>query len=267
MKNKKSCFYDILDENEERKGRKRKNINEENNVLEKKRKRYHTKYKKDNIRSVILTSFISFIVSFLNDYGKKFINQKQDLFKKFAYKLRAKSNSTKLKEIMMLTLKEYCELKVSSKHKKNDNLNFNSISLLSNYFGKDFLNLKLYQFYENFYLVENSDKFNIIYNISEKTENFQKLLEKFNDDVHYQDLLKITGKELIRFCFRKKKNEENQNNNINFNLHNCDNDSFYSINSTNFNTRNISFDFTEKEFNENILCDISMDGSINSEDF
>ena len=68
MKNKKSCFYDILDENEERKGRRRKNINEENNVLEKKRKRYHTKYKKDNIRSVILTSFISFIVSFLNDY-------------------------------------------------------------------------------------------------------------------------------------------------------------------------------------------------------
>jgi hypothetical protein len=73
MKNKKSCFYDILDENEERKGRRRKNVNEENNVLEKKRKRYHTKYKKDNIRFFRERNFfICFLIAEIgNIYNKR----------------------------------------------------------------------------------------------------------------------------------------------------------------------------------------------------
>ena len=175
-------IYDIFEEKEEeekklkfgkkKSGRKSKNISEENYLSENKKMRFHSKFKKDNMRSKIITNFITFIISFLNDYGKQFINQKEDLFKKISYDLRKKVNTNYLCKLMSLSLKEFCNLKISIKHKKNERLNLNSIDLLTNYFGKDFVEMKISQFYKNFYLKENDDLKICFYQISNKTENF-----------------------------------------------------------------------------------------------
>ena len=78
-------FYDIFDDDDTEEnsshvinfhikknnlGRKRKEEINENITEKKNTKRTHTKYKKDNMRSKIMTHFSKFIISFLNDYMK-----------------------------------------------------------------------------------------------------------------------------------------------------------------------------------------------------
>ena len=90
-------MYDMLDEKSDEEsfeivknpklinklGRKRKEKNTNVNWNEiKNTKRNHTKYKKDNMRSKIMTHFFTFIISFLNDYGKNFFQIKKMIFLK-----------------------------------------------------------------------------------------------------------------------------------------------------------------------------------------
>ena len=218
-------FYDIFDDDTEDNsshvinfqvkrnnlGRKRKeeiieNINEKKNT-----KRTHTKYKKDNMRSKIMTHFSKFIISFLNDYMKKiYPEEKNDFFKKVDYKLRNKVNTDSINNIMQKTLKEFCELKVSTKHKNCENLNFNSLNLLSNYFKNNFednfLEKKISDFYQDFYLSNDIDKFENDY--EKKPKNFQDLLEKFNNEIEYKNSLKETGYKLIEFANLSNEEEE-----------------------------------------------------------
>ena len=183
-------------------GRKRKNENITG---------IHSKYKKDNMRSKIMTHFSNFVISFLNDYGKKFYpEEKNDFFKKVDYKLRKKVNRDSIKKIMKKTLKEFCKLKVSTKHKNCENLNLNSLHLLSNYFEDNFFDIKLYDFYTNFYLSKDIEKLERYYGITNQTKNFECLLEKNKNEIEYKNALKETGYTLIEFanqkiCKRKKR--------------------------------------------------------------
>ena len=168
------------------------------------RKRTHTKYKKDNMRSKIMTHFSNFVISFLNDYGKKFYpEEKNDFFKKVDYKLRNKVNADSINNIMQKTLKEFCKLKVSTKHKNCENLNLNSLNLLSNYFEDNFFDIKLYDFYTNFYLSKDIEKLERYYGITKKTKNFECLLEKNKNEIEYKNALKETGYTLIEFANQK----------------------------------------------------------------
>ena len=195
-------LYDLLDDETDKSslnikknklGRKRKEI--------KNTKKNHTKYKKDNMRSKIMTHFSKFIISFLNDYGKIFLpNQKNDFFKKVDYKLRNKVNIKSINKMMQKTLSEFCKLKVSSKHKNCENLNLDSLNLLSNYFEKNFFDKKISEFYKDFYLSNDMEKLKTVYGISKKTKNFESLLDNFNDDIEYRNSLKETGNKLIEFA-------------------------------------------------------------------
>ncbi len=221
-------FYDIFDDDDTEEnsshvinfhikknnlGRKRKeeineNINEKKNT-----KRTHTKYKKDNMRSKIMTHFSKFIISFLNDYMKKiYPEEKNDFFKKVDYKLRNKVNTDSINNIMQKTLKEFCKLKVSTKHKNCENLNLNSLNLLSNYFKnnfeENFLKKKISDFYQDFYCSEDVEKLVRDYGITNQTKNFQSLLEKFNNEPEYKKTLKETGYTLIEFANLSTKEEE-----------------------------------------------------------
>ncbi len=178
-------------------GRKRKEEINENT----KRIRTHSKYKQDNMRSTIMHHFSNFVISFLNDYGKKFYpEEKNDFFKKVDYKLRNKVNTDSINNIMQKTLKEFCKLKVSTKHKNCENLNLNSLNLLSNYFEKNFFDKKISEFYKDFYLSNDMEKLKTVYGISKKTKNFESLLDNFNDDIEYRNSLKETGNKLIEFA-------------------------------------------------------------------
>ena len=179
-------------------GRKRKEEINENGI---KYPRAHTKYKKDNMRSKIMTHFSKFIISFLNDYMKKiYPEEKNDFFKKVDYKLRNKVNTDSINNIMQKTLKEFCKLKVSTKHKNCENLNLDSLNLLSNYFEKNFFDKKISEFYKDFYLSNDMEKLKTVYGISNKTKNFECLLNKFNDDIKYRNLLEKIGNKLLEFA-------------------------------------------------------------------
>ena len=155
-------IYDIFEEEKEEKSKGKKKI------------------KKYNLRSNILTQFSNFIISFLNDYSKNFLPfQKQgNLFKKIKYKLR-KINIQSIKEFMNYSIYDFCKLEVSSRYKKDQN--FDSLQKVKNYFKNDFLDLKLFEFYQKFFL---SKDFSIIkqkYGLSSKTQNFEYYLNNFNN--------------------------------------------------------------------------------------
>ena len=200
-------LYDLLDDETDKSslnikknklGRKRKEI--------KNTKRNHTKYKKDNMRSKIMTHFSKFIISFLNDYGKIFLpNQKNDFFKKVDN--RNKININSINNMMQKSLNEFCGL-ISLKYQNYENINFNSLNILSNYFEPNFFEKKISEFYKDFYLSKDIEKLKTVYGISNKTKNFECLLNKFNDDIKYRNLLEKIGNKLLEFA--------NQNNDTSY---------------------------------------------------
>ena len=176
-------------------GRKRKEEINENGI---KYPRAHTKYKKDNMRSKIMTHFSKFIISFLNDYGKNFFpNQKNDFFKKVDN--RNKININSINNMMQKSLNEFCGL-ISLKYQNYENINFNSLNILSNYFEPNFFEKKISEFYKDFYLSKDIEKLKTVYGISNKTKNFECLLNKFNDDIKYRNLLEKIGNKLLEFA-------------------------------------------------------------------
>ena len=203
-------LYDLLDDETDKSslnikknklGRKRKEI--------KNTKKNHTKYKKDNMRSKIMNHFSKFIISFLNDYGKIFLpNQKNDFFKKVDYKLR---NINSINNMMQKSLNEFCGLKVSTKYQNYENINFNSLNILSNYFEPNFFEKKISEFYKDFYLSKDIEKLKTVYGISNKTKNFECLLNKFNDDIKYRNLLEKIGNKLLEFANQNNNNNKNKN--------------------------------------------------------
>ena len=174
-----------------KKGRKKKNIikNESSISQAYLNSKIHSKYRDDNIRNKIFTHFIFFVISFLNDYGKQFIHQKI-FFKGITYKFRQKLNFQKIKIIMSYSIKEFCNLPVSTKHKNCVNLNAKSFKLLSKFFDEEFTNMKICNLYQYFYYPNNLDLIKTYFGLSDEIENFEKLLEKYNNDIEYRKKLK-----------------------------------------------------------------------------
>ena len=185
-------IYDIFEEEKEEKSKGKKKI------------------KKYNLRSNILTQFSNFIISFLNDYSKNFLPfQKQgNLFKKIKYKLR-KINIQSIKEFMNYSIYDFCKLEVSSRYNKNQN--FESLQKVKNYFKNDFLDLKLFEFYQKFFL---SKDFSIIkqkYGLSSKTQNFEYYLNNFNN-LEYKKNLRDIGEKLVTVFINLNPQKNNKKN-------------------------------------------------------
>ena len=214
-----TIFVDIFNKNSEKdvtkygkakfiiqkskKGRKKKNIikNESSISQAYLNSKIHSKYRDDNIRNKIFTHFIFFIISFLNDYGKQFIHKKKILFfKGISYKFRQKLNFDTIKIIMSYSIKEFCNLPVSTKHKNCVNLNAKSFKLLSKFFDEEFTNMKICNLYQYFYYPNNLDLIKTYFGLSDEIENFEKLLEKYNNDIEYRKKLKKNGENLLNFC-------------------------------------------------------------------
>lgn len=150
-------FYNILDEDIPT------TSNEDNlmeNKFEKKKrtrtrkKRKHDIFKQDNIRSRLMNHFFNFIISYLNAYLKVHVREKKkkETFKKISYELRNNLNVKKTKFLMNLTIKELCNLDITSKNNQEKQYNKLLLEKYSHYFNQEFLNLTISQFYEDYYL-------------------------------------------------------------------------------------------------------------------
>ena len=142
--------------------------------------------------------------------------------------------------MMQKTLKEFCELKVSTKHRNCETLNLNSLNLLSTVFDKNFFEKKICEFYKDFYLKDIDELSD--YGITNKTQNFISLLDKFNDDIEYKNALNETGKKLIEFANLKPYFPPIQPNDIIHEIEYDTDDSFLKSFISNFSNSNDTFD-------------------------
>ena len=198
-KEKKESFYDILDE-DDKTFLKIKIKNDSNGE-----KKIKNQIRIDNMRSKIINHFTLFITNFLNDYVIKLYGFRKVLFTKINYADRKKVDSQSLKELMNKNIKEFCSIKISTKITSLSLYhNLESFNIVKDRFGKDFVNQKLSDFYQNFYL-NDSNKLSLFgENIT--TQNFDSLLKKYENDRVYQRKLLQTANKLNEFI-RKKKNK------------------------------------------------------------
>lgn len=178
--------------------------------------------RKDNIRSAITNHFFTFIISFLNEYLLKLFpkKKKRETFKKIDAKFKLVKNFESLNKIMNLSIKDLCELDITPKN-SNFPKNYNSYLLnkFSKLFSQDFLNLKLYQFYQDFYLNNDFELLRNKFGITIKTKNFSQLLSNKNSKKYSlcvkevgEQLTKIFEKEIIQIG----NNEINKNEKFDF---------------------------------------------------
>lgn len=198
-KEKKESFYDKLDE-DDKTFLKIKIKNDSNGE-----KKIKNQIRIDNMRSKIINHFSLFIINFLNDYVIRLYGFRKVLFTKINYADRKKVDSQSLKELMNKNIKEFCSIKISTKITSLSLYhNLESFNIVKDRFGKDFVNQKLSDFYQNFYL-NDSNKLSL-FGANITTQNFDSLLKKYDNDKVYQRKLLQTANKLNEFI-RKKKNK------------------------------------------------------------
>ena len=228
--------------------------------------------RKDNIRCKILNHFITYIFAFLNNYVKKIYAYQKVCFIKIKYEDRKIINIESIKSIMDLTINEFCQKKISSKNKIYDeNNNSESFQIIKKDLEKiNFVNLKLSEFYNKFYLCKDLEYLNNNYGIDfNKTKNFYCLLNEKNDNIIEKQIFYEIGINLIdKFIKTKprirknnkieKKNkifnleykiEHKKNNNINIDISN--ENELIEINDSLIGNNQINDNMSKKKENKN----------------
>ena len=101
------------------------NENKNNNEMDafifqqKKRKRKHNKFEKDNVMKKINIHFISFIVKFVNFNIKTLISKKHPVFANLSYNFKKKLNNYTFKELANMSIGEVLRNEGSNKNKRN----------------------------------------------------------------------------------------------------------------------------------------------------
>ncbi len=198
-KEKKESFYDKLDEDDKTflKIKIKKDSNGE--------KKIKNQIRIDNMRSKIINHFTLFITNFLNDYVVELYGFRKVLFTKINYADRKKVDTLSLRDFMNKNIEDFCSIKISTKITSLSLYhNLESFNIVKDRFGKDFVNQKLSDFYQNFYL-NDSNKLSL-FGANITTQNFDSLLKKYDNDKVYQRKLLQTANKLNEFI-RKKKNK------------------------------------------------------------
>ena len=208
--NLKRNIYDILSEDEDE----NENFKEPlNNILKmktgrkprpenkKKDKDTHSKYSQDNMRDIIMRYFLKFSFLFFVFYMNKKCQIKDLNIKR---KIIGNSfNSNLIKKIMDMTVLDFY-IDIIFFDKINPfNLLFNLLPCLN----KDFPNLKMLDFYENFFISKNVEEIKKTFSINIKIKNFY--------EIKYKNALRKTGENLIEFMnkYGKIKTQNLINNN------------------------------------------------------
>ena len=217
------------------------------------------KYRKDNIRSKIINHFCNYLINFLNDYVKKIYNQQKVIFEKINYKKRKYVDISSLREFMNNTIKDFCKIPISSKSFLfNKYYNYDNLLNIQNELGETFINLKLSQLYQNYYL-NDSILINEQFGLSEDTKNFNCLLDNYKEKKIYQEQIKECGFKLINdFIKKKPRNRYKEKNLNNYNKSEKSiNDEIEQNNLLyqNKNIQNLKLNFEENNDKSNLLTD------------
>ena len=186
---------------------------EKNRNIEKpksnKRKRKHNKMHKDNIRSNILTHFMKFLFKLVEGEIKK-INPDHKL-KKIKYR-EGYLNLSAIKNLFEKNIENYFYCNVSLRYRTNRKENEIIFENIKNYVSNDFLNMKLKEIYEKYYLKENEYVLKENSTNSLKLENFCSLLNEYKNQKNYEyyEKLKNIGIKLIEDLNDSMKIAENK---------------------------------------------------------
>ena len=155
----------------------------------KKSKHYHSALDDDNILRKIQVHFLTFLVSFTNDYidALSIDIDKKDVihFKHLDYKFKKVINHESIEKLKASNIGQIIQTKVSPKNKGNENINqliYSKIcqqfpDLKYNYFNKFFKEFFIEYYYNN--KNENLIKINDVkVNLSDKTKDFSKLIQR-----------------------------------------------------------------------------------------
>ena len=161
----------------------------------KKSKHYHSALDDDNILRKIQVHFLTFLVSFTNDYIDALsINKgkKNDIhFKHLDYKFKKVINHKSIEKLKVANIGQILKNKVSPKNKVNENINqiiYLKIcqqfpDLKNNYFNKLFNEFFIEYYYNN----KNKNPIiinGVKVNLSDKTKNFNKLIQNNINYIH-----------------------------------------------------------------------------------
>ena len=185
-----------------KRGRKRKN--EDNNNY-----RIHTAGDEDNLLRKIQVHFLSFLINFVNDVIKTFINSKNPpLFKNLDYKIKKTIRRSFLNDLKSKKISEILQLRVSPKMKLHDeNVNkviytkiCNICPFMGEFLEENYLNLfKEYFYNKNRIFIVNGNTINI----SLKTQTFNDLIMKNNK--HKEKLKNVAIRNYINIKKGKEK--------------------------------------------------------------
>jgi hypothetical protein len=207
QRNEEICSSTFMDSNKER------------NIIRKEKVYLGKKVlRKDNVRSKILNHFMNFIILFLNEYTHKIYSCQKVYFTKIDYSERKKVNVESIKKLMDLTIEQLCQLKTSKKYSIYDEKNNHEcLEIIRKDLKEEFINMKISDFYQNYYLCEDEEYLKNKFGISLNTKNFKYLLEEFNENYYEKKLHEETGKNLITQFINKKSNKKKKNNKKNKN--------------------------------------------------
>ncbi len=157
----------------------------------------------------IQVHFLSFVINFVNDVIKTFVNNKNvPLFKNLDYKIKKTVNRKSVENLKSKKLAEILQLKVSPKMKIHDEsvnkIIYNKICDICPFMA-DFLQISYLSLFKDYYY-NKSKIFEIngkVIQLSKKTQTFHDLMEKNNS--HKDKLKYITINYFLNSSKRYKK--------------------------------------------------------------
>ena len=176
----KNEYFTIKDENSLFSAKKKLN--------NKKRKKEHSKFEKDNVLKKINIHYISFIVKFINYKIKNLLSKHHPLFSNLSYNFKRKININNFNELKNKTIGEVIKNEGSNKNKRNiiyqKNENEKIFNLVYNTELKELLDMNYIHFFQEIYAKTNEER---------NMENYKK--HKYPKDIlFFDDFLKSEAK-------------------------------------------------------------------------
>ena len=194
QRNEEICSSTFMDSNKER------------NIIRKEKVYLGKKVlRKDHVRSKILNHFMNFIILFLNEYTHKIYSCQKVYFTKIDYSERKKVNVESIKKLMDLTIEQLCQLKTSKKYSIYDEKNNHEcLEIIRKDLKEEFINMKISDFYQNYYLCEDEEYLKKEFGISSKTQNFKYLLDNNSEDYLKKKAIYESGINLVKKFIKKQ---------------------------------------------------------------
>ena len=136
---------------------------------------------------------------------RNIIGKEKVYFTKIDYSERKKVNVESIKKLMDLTIEQLCQLKTSSKYSIFDEKNNHEcLEIIRKDLKEEFINMKISDFYQNYYLCEDEEYLKKEFGISSKTKNFKCFLDNNSEDYLKKKAIYESGINLVKKFIKKQ---------------------------------------------------------------